>query len=146
MTGRDGEFLSPIAPVAGRGEAKTPDQCFDADRLPNGNTIFGCPNLVREVTPDGKTVRQWDIKGRLNGFQTQPDGNVLVANYGQSKVYELNPAGETVWEFEEPQPCDAFRLPNGNMLISTAKRIIEIDPDKKVIRELTKARYGSARR
>ncbi|MCH7727396.1 MAG: HEAT repeat domain-containing protein, partial [Planctomycetes bacterium] len=41
-------------------EHKTPDQCFDADRLPNGNTIFGCPNLVREVTPDGKTVRQWD--------------------------------------------------------------------------------------
>jgi hypothetical protein len=124
----------------------TPDECFDADRLSNGNTIFGCPNLVREITPDGKTVREWPIQNRLNGFQALPNGNILVANYGGNQVTELTPDGHTVWQFDEPQPCDAYRLPTGHTLITTATRIIEVAPDKTVVREITKAQYGSARK
>ena len=127
-------------------EHKTPNECFDADRLANGNTIFGCPNLVREVTPEGKTVREWEIKGRLNGFQALPNGNILVANYGENKVYELTPTGETVWTLSEPRPCDVFRARDGMLLVATASRIVEFGPDKKLVRELKKAAYGSVRR
>lgn len=127
-------------------EHKTDQECFDSDRLPNGNTIFGCPNYVREVTSDHKTVREWKIEGRLNGFQSLPNGNILVANYGRSEVVELSPDGKQVWSFKEQQPCDVFRLSNGNTLISTYQRIIEIGPDDKLIKEICKSRYGSARR
>jgi hypothetical protein len=129
-------------------EHKTPAECFDADRLPNGNTIVGCPNLVQEITPDHEVVRSWDIPGRLNGFQALPNGNIIVANYGTNKVYELTPPPEskTLWELDESQPCDVFLLPDGNMLVSTAARIIEVGPDRKTIREICKAQYGSARR
>ena len=126
-------------------EHKTGQQCFDCDRLPNGNTIFGCPSYVREVTPGGDLVREWKIKGRLNGFQALPSGNILVANYGQNEVVELTPEGQQVWQFKEPNPCDVFRLPSGNTLISTARRIIEIGPDKQLIRKISEAQYGSAR-
>lgn len=127
-------------------QVSTEANCFDADRLPNGNTIFGCPNKIREVTPDGDTVHQWEIPGRLNGFQALDSGNVLVANYGQSKVYELTRGGDIVWELDEPKPCDVFRLDDGHLLVSTANRIVEFGPDKKIVRTLTDARYGSARR
>lgn len=126
-------------------EHKTPTECFDADRLPNGNTIFGCPNLVREVTPAGKTVNEWTISGRLNGFQALENGNILVANYGENKVVELTRDNKVVWELAEPQPNDVFRLPNGRMLISTGARVIEVGPDRKLLREITKSQYGSAR-
>jgi hypothetical protein len=153
---RNGNFL--IADFAGRRvievdrkkrtvwESGTTQQCFDADRLPNGNTIYGCPNHIREITPKGDVVHEWEIPGRLNGFQALPNGNVLVANYGQNKVYELTRDGEIIWEFAEPQPCDVFRLDNGRVLVSTSKRIVEVGPEKTVVRVLTDARYGSARR
>ena len=126
-------------------EHNTGQQCFDSDRLPNGNTIFGCPNLVREVTPRGDLVREWKIEGRLNGFQALPSGNILVANYGLNVVVELTPDGQQVWECSERGPCDVFRLPSGNTLISTTNRIIEVGPNKEVIREICEAKYGSAR-
>jgi len=126
-------------------EQSTGQECFDSDRLPNGHTMFGCPNYVREVTPEGELVREWKIDGRLNGFQALPSGNILVANFGQGEVVELTPEGERVWEFKEPSPCDVFRLPSGNTLISTQKRIIEISPDDEIVREICPAHYGSAR-
>jgi hypothetical protein len=127
-------------------EQPTEQECFDCDRLPNGNTIFGCPNFVREVTPDHKLVREWKIDGRLNGFQALPSGNILVANFGRSEVVELTPDAKQVWRLEEPQPCDVFRLADGNMLVSTQRRIIEVAPDGKVLKVICEAQYGSARR
>jgi hypothetical protein len=127
-------------------EQPTEQECFDCDRLPNGNTIFGCPNFVREVTPDHELVREWKIDGRLNGFQALASGNILVANYGASEVVELSPDGKRVWTFKETNPCDVFRLPEGNTLISTGQRIIEIGPDDKVLRVICECQYGSARR
>lgn len=127
-------------------EQPTEQECFDCDRLPNGNTIFGCPNFVREVTPDHELVREWKIDGRLNGFQALASGNILVANYGASEFVELSPDGKRVWAFKETNPCDVFRLPEGNTLISTGQRIIEIGPDDKVLRVICECQYGSARR
>lgn len=124
----------------------TAGQCFDCDRLSNGNTLFGCPNRVCEITPEGVVVREWKVGGRLNGFQLLENGNLLVANYGENRVVELDPEGAVVWEHKEPQPCDAFRTVDGYTLISTSERIIELAPDGRVIGQISQAKYGSARR
>jgi hypothetical protein len=127
-------------------EQPTVAECFDCDRLANGNTVYGCPNRICEITPDGKVIRDLAINGRLNGLQALDDGNILVANYGENRVSELTPDGKVVWEFSEPQPCDVFRTPTGETLISTARRIIELGADKKTVREICEAQYGAARR
>jgi HEAT repeat protein len=124
---------------------ETPDQCFDAERLVSGNTIFACPNLVREVAPDGSSVRQWTIEGRINSLQVLPTGRLLMANYGQGRVVELNDAGEVAWEHKIPRPSDAFRLPGGRTLITTAEQIVEIDLQGRQIRQISAAVNGGAR-
>jgi len=123
----------------------TPSECFDAERLPGGNTIFGCPNVVAEVTPEGRVVRRISIDGRLNGIHALPSGNILVANYGKSQVVEYDTEGRIVWSFDEPRPNDVFRLPNGVTLIGTGSRIIERSRSGDV-RVITEAGYGAARR
>lgn len=126
-------------------EHSTPDQCFDAERLVSGNTIFACPNLVREVAPDGSSVRQWTIEGRINSLQVLPSGRLLTANYGQGRVVELDEQGHVTWEFKIARPSDAFRLPGGRTLITTAEQIIEIDLQGRQIRQISAAVNGGAR-
>ena len=127
-------------------EVKTPDNCFDTERLPTGNTLAGCPNIVQELSPAGKVVHSWAIPGRLNGFQALPDGNIMVANYGRNRVSELDRSGNEIWFYEIQQPCDVFRADDGNILITTSTEIIEIDANKKVVKNHGKANYGSARK
>ncbi|QDU31313.1 hypothetical protein ETAA8_64660 [Anatilimnocola aggregata] len=126
-------------------EHGTPDQCFDAERLHNGNTIFACPNLVREVAPDGSSVRQWTIEGRINSLQVLPSGRLLTANYGQGRVVELDDESRVTWEYKIARPSDAFRLPGGRTLITTAEQIVEIDLQGRQIRQISAAVNGGAR-
>ena len=123
----------------------TPDPCFDAERLANGHTIYGCANLVREVAPDGFVVREWKISGRLNGLQMLSNGHLLVANYGANEIAEYDRRGECVGRLSEPQPCDVLRLSDGRTLVTTAQRVIEVPADGGTPRVVTTARYGSAR-
>jgi hypothetical protein len=124
----------------------TPDPCFDAERLANGHTVYGCANLVREVAPDGALVSEWKISGRLNGIQMLPDGHLLVANYGANEVAEYDRQGRYVARLSEPQPCDVQRLRDGRTLVTSASRVVEFSPDGGEPRVITSARYGSARR
>jgi hypothetical protein len=124
---------------------KTPDNCFDAERLPNGNTVFACPQLIREVNGEGETVRSLTLEGRVNGLQVLPNGHWLVANYGSNQVQEYDLAGELKWKFDERSPCDVFRLPSGNTLITTASRAFELDADGQTVRPIMEAKYGCAR-
>ncbi len=123
----------------------TPDQCFDAERLVSGNTIFACPNLIREVAPNGSSVRQWTVEGRINSLQVLPSGRLLTANYGQGRVVELDEQGQVVWEHKIARPSDAFRLPGGRTLITTAEEIVEIDLQGRQIRQISAAVNGGAR-
>lgn len=126
--------------------ATTPDSCFDAERLPNGHTVFACPNLVREITPDQRTIREWPFNGRLNGIHFLPNRHLLVANFGSNQVTEVDGDGRVVWKHDEKQPCDVYRLDGGNTLITSAARIVEVAPDHQVVRDFGPAWYGSARR
>lgn len=126
-------------------EHATPDQCFDAERLAGGNTIFVCPNLLREVAPNGAKVRDWIIEGRANSLQVLPSGRLLVANYGQGRVIELDDSGRVTWEHKIARPSDAFRLPGGRTLITTAEQIVEVDLQGRLIRTISAAVNGGAR-
>jgi hypothetical protein len=122
------------------------EPCFDAERLNNGHTLVATANLIQEIAFDGGTVWQWQIRGRVNGVQALSDGRILVANYGANEVAELNDEARVVRRIDEPQPSDAFRLANGHTLVATATRVVEFNPSGELLRVLTTARYGSARR
>jgi hypothetical protein len=124
---------------------KTPENCFDAERLPNGNTVFCCPNLIREVDSEGQSVRDLKIEGRANSVQVLANGHWIVANFGKNQVQEYDREGKVVWSFEENTPCDAFRLKNGKTLVASHNRAVEIAADGKTVREITEAKYGSVR-
>jgi HEAT repeat protein len=117
----------------------------DAHRLDNGNTLVSGHGSVREVTPEGKTVWMYGV-GLCYGCQPLPSGNVLVCDYG-GKVQELNRDKTVVWQYDVQGPViDAFRLPNGNTLITESQRFTEVTPDKKVIWSKTGCSQGRARR
>ncbi len=122
------------------------EPCFDAERLDNGHTLVATANLIQEIAFDGVTVWQWQVRGRLNGLQALADGRILVANYGANEIAELDNDGRVARRIEEPQPSDAFRLPNGHTLVATATRIVEFNAAGELHRVLATARYGSARR
>ncbi len=122
------------------------EPCFDAERLDNGHTLVATANSIQEFAFDGVVVWQWQVRGRLNGLQSLPDGRVLVANYGANEVAELDNDGRITRRIAEPQPSDAFRLPNGHTLVATATRVVEFNDMGELLRVLATARYGSARR
>jgi hypothetical protein len=108
--------------------------------------LVATANSIQEFAFDGVVVWQWQVRGRLNGLQSLPDGRVLVANYGANEVAELDNDGRITRRIAEPQPSDAFRLPNGHTLVATATRVVEFNDMGELLRVLATARYGSARR
>ncbi len=117
----------------------------DAHRLDNGNTLISTMNgPVKEISPEKKVV--WEYSGANQAYGCRPlaSGNVLIASLS-GDVREVNRNKEIVWQISEPNAVDAFRLPNGNTLI-TGRRFVEFSPDKKVVWEHQGCQYGTARR
>lgn len=106
---------------------------------------------VAEYDETGKQVWSANVPGAWSAVRL-PNGNTLVCG---KVVREMNPKGETVWEFTSADVPEykfdsmqiATRLPNGNTLINnwvnqwSAKidpitapvQALEITPDKKVV-------------
>lgn len=123
---------------------KAQGSVYDAQRLPNGNTVVAAGNSVVEVTPDGKTVWQY---GPIQCYGIQPlaSGALLICDAG-GRVIEVTRDKKIIWEIRESRPSDAIRLPNGNTLITGSTRFVEVTPDKKIIWSKTGCNYGTARR
>lgn len=68
---------------------------------------------------------------------TLSNGNLLICDAQGQRVVEMNPDGDTVWEFSNGlrQPMDALRLSNGNTLISDFDnhRVIEVRTDGEIV-------------
>ena len=114
---------------------------YDADRLPNGNTLiadtFG--GRVIEVDRDGKIV--WSLAKDIRPFDADrlANGNTLIADVMNDRVIEVDAAGKVVFELKNlPNVHDADRLPNGNTLVTLRNKalVVEIDPQGDVVWKL----------
>jgi hypothetical protein len=110
-------------------------------------------NKVVEYDMNGKVV--WSVEAK-NPWQAVrlKNGNTLISGDAAKYVREVNPKGETVWEFTQADVPDitlfntqtAQRLANGNTVISNwsagspdstqwadTVQFLEVTPDKKVV-------------
>jgi len=120
----------------------TPKISHDADRLPNGNTIFvfGADDQksdaqVTEVNPKGEVVWAWYAKDRFdkppynnifnegwthtNAVSRLSNGNTLISPRNFNFVVEVDPKGEVVRTCGEgifSSQHDPEFLPNGNII------------------------------
>jgi hypothetical protein len=129
----------------------------DADRLPNGNTlfVFGMDDQksdaqVTEINPEGEIVWQWFAKDHFdiapykdiydggwthtNAVSRLPNGNTLISTRNFNVVVEVDPAGEVVGTYGEGicmGQHDPEMISNGNILLANQgdrHRAIEFDP------------------
>ncbi len=128
-------------------------EVYACQRLTNGNTFIAECNAGRllEVDPKGTVVFELRLlpEGKDGGHiymrnaRKLPNGNYLVAHYGEEMVREYAPTGKTVAEIPAVGgPHSAVRLENGNTLIACgdykkAARVFEADPSGKTVWEIT---------
>lgn len=120
----------------------------DADRLPNGNTIFAFGNddqksdaQAVEVNPKGEVVWAWYAKDyfdkppyndvfdqgwtHTNAVSRLPNGNTLISPRNFNLLVEVNPKGEVVRTYGEGifvDQHDPEVLPDGNILLANHDR------------------------
>ncbi len=88
----------------------------------------------------------WEYsKGNCHGSQPLPSGNVLITSL-TGRVIEVTREKKIVWECRHVGASDAFRLPNGNTLITGQNQFVEMTPDKKIVWSKGGCQYGTARR
>ena len=115
-----------------------------------GTYLFAClgMNKVAEYDKDFKQVWSYPIKSPWAALRLK-NGNTLITDEKEGLTREVNPKGETVWEFkntdlpeayrfiEPPQSCT--RLANGNTIFTSrgakgkTPQLVEVTPDKKVV-------------
>ncbi|MBM2831233.1 MAG: hypothetical protein HW414_285 [Dehalococcoidia bacterium] len=129
----------------------------DADRLPNGNTIFafGADDRkddaqVTEVNAKGEIVWSWRARDHFdkapykdindegwshtNAVSRLANGNTLISPRNFNFVIEVNPQGSVVRTIGEgifQAQHDPEVLPNGNILVANHRvphRAVELDP------------------
>ena len=133
----------------------------DADRLPNGNTIFifGMDDQksdaqVIEVNPEGKIVWEWYARDHFdkspykdiyeggwthtNAVTRLPNGNTLISLRNFHFVVEVDPQGSVVRTLGEgifQYQHDPEIQPNGNVLATSPLHgwVMEIDPETSAI-------------
>jgi len=104
---------------------------WDAERLPNGNTLAVSGSAIMEVNSSGGIVREIKKDIWMRDAECLENGNILVASWrGGIREYDWN---GTVVSMIKTAACDVERLPNGNTLISTERHVIELDRNGKKV-------------
>jgi len=115
--------------------------------LPNGNYLLSHIRGAIEITPEKEVVWQYlSPEGtEVHTCQPLPDGNVMLAECGTSRIVEVDREGniakevavETATTNVHMQFRNARKLPNGNYLVAHVgeKKLVELDGDGNVIRE-----------
>lgn len=120
-------------------------QAQSITRLENGNLVVvnqyqGRVVIVAPKPSDkGETVWKRDGLSQPMDAQRLPNGNVLIVEMGTRKVSEYKAEGDALWEFateDGSQPQAARRLPNGNTIVLTTQKIVELGPEKDVVRTI----------
>jgi hypothetical protein len=111
--------------------------------------VFGM-GYVAEYDKDFKEIWKYQCKQPWSALRLK-NGNTLITNEADSLTLEVNPKGETVWEFNTKKelpaayqfssaPQTATRLANGNTIFTSrgdsngqGPQLVEITVDKKVV-------------
>ena len=128
-------------------EFKTKGWVLSCQRLPNGSTLVGassrCALLI--VNPTGEIINEIKVKSTrphkhsLTMARQLENGNFLVAEESSSLVREYSPDGKVAWEIQTPfRPFSVIRADNGNTFFSGKDGIIEVNPAKEIVWQLTK--------
>jgi hypothetical protein len=143
------EIPIPTTVTASHGQFRhirmTPQQTILVPHLGEGKVV--------EYDLNGKQI--WSVQA-LSPWHAERlrNGNTLIAGDKRCYVREVNPRGETVWEFTQADVPDiqlfntqcAYRLANGNTVITnwvagnnktaewlTSVQVLEVTPQKKVV-------------
>jgi hypothetical protein len=85
----------------------------------------------------GKDIVSLNVGGTngWGGVDKLPNGNYLVAQYGNARVVEVDKTGKTVWTCAVASPALATRLRNGHTLVSSidGRQIVEVNRSGKVV-------------
>jgi hypothetical protein len=109
---------------------------------------MGTNAAVVEYDKDFNEIWSYKIRSPWAAIRLK-NGNTLITDEGDKLTREVNPQGETVWEFRDndlpeayrfasaPQSCT--RLANGNTIFCSrggngkGPQLVEVTPDKKVV-------------
>lgn len=100
------------------------ERIMKSAKLQNGEIVCltDAARLVRFNTA-GKELFSFNvpIANRLFGgrLHVLPSGRILIPHNSENKVVEYDARGKPVWEISIDQPVVAYRLPNGNTMVTT---------------------------
>jgi HEAT repeat protein len=118
------------------------DDIMKAGKLRNGEIVIatGEERIVRLDTA-GRQLGSFNgcvdiYGGRLDVLA---NGHIVVPEYSNGRVVEYSPEGQIVWQTRIEVPIAAFRLPNGNTLITCMNKNkgVEVDRTGKEVWEYT---------
>ncbi|MBI3413723.1 MAG: hypothetical protein HY043_00150 [Verrucomicrobia bacterium] len=124
---------------------QTPQDCWS---LPNGNVLFCYSNGAKEVSRDKQVV--WEYKApaqaQCHSCQPLPDGRVLVAECGMSRVIEAGRDGQVAKEIKVASQAKNMghqfrgtrKTADGHYLVCLMdeKKIVELSPAGTLLREI----------
>lgn len=91
------------------------------------STSGNLDSTVAEFTLSGREVRQWDLKGKVDGLTADPFGGKVIATVnedGNSSLYTISPDKVTHYTYSKPLPhhggTDAISIFHGQILISAS--------------------------
>jgi hypothetical protein len=119
----------------------------DVWSLPNGEVLFAWRRGVKIYDKSGQQVFEWtsaEQKDEIHTCQPLPNGNILIAQNGPSRLIEVTRKGKIIKEIPVKTRNDNLhmrfrmcrKLTNGNYLcmVSCDNEIRELDSDGKTIR------------
>ena len=70
-------------------------------------------SITWEYTAENSNRPIWTFFSHyISGAQRQPNGNTLICEGSNGRIFEVTPAGEIVWEYVNPFPNLTGRIPN----------------------------------
>jgi outer membrane protein assembly factor BamB len=145
--------MTPAKEVVWNYAAPAGTEVQSCQPLPNGNFLIGEAHdggigMLREIDGTGKVVSTVTVTepggfsphNQFREVRKTPQGTFLVTYLQSNKAVEFDATGKQLRQFA----CGSFvaiRLPNGNTLSSCgdAHRVIEVDPQDKIVWEVTES-------
>ena len=118
------------------------EEFMRAAKLPDGDIACVVGRVGRRrhfvrLDAAGREKTRFEVNVQTSGgrVDVQPDGRVLIPQWGEGHVVEYDATGRALRQFSVEQPIAALRLANGNTLITSMseQRAVELDPAGKEV-------------